>query len=139
MRTKKWLVMICGCCLAAVSASAEWERTISAWDSKLPDQGKFQMSLWGDYWEWESGGADGKEMDATLYLNYGLADNWSVVLAPGYTKWDQDRGGDEAGISDTGVLSTYRILDEAEAGFDLAVMGRVSLPTGDDDKGRDPP
>ncbi len=135
MRTKKWLVMICGCCLAAVSASAEWERTISAWDSKLPDQGKFQMSLWGDYWEWESGGADGKEMDATLYLNYGLADNWSVVLAPGYTKWDQDRGGDEAGISDTGVLSTYRILDEAEAGFDLAVMGRVSLPTGDDDKG----
>ena len=135
MRSRKWRVALCGLCLTAVTASAEWERTVSAWDSKLPDQGRFQLSLWGGYWEWESDGADGKDMDATLYLNYGIADNWSVALAPSYFKWDQDRGGDEAGISDTEVLSTYRLVNEADAGFDLAMMGRVSLPTGDDDKG----
>ena len=35
--------------LAAATASAEWERTVNAWDTRLPDQGRVQASIWGSY------------------------------------------------------------------------------------------
>ena len=121
--------------LLAASAVADWERTISAWDTKLPDEGNVQLSLWGSYWEWEAGRADGNTLEARLYADYGIADNWSLSIAPGFTRWDVDHGGDEAGIADTYLMTTYRFIDEAASGFDMAVMGSVSLPTGDDDDG----
>lgn len=135
MNKVKWLVasMVAG--MMAVSAGAEWERTVSAWDARLPAQGKIQASLWGGYWTWGEDGVDGTDMDATLYVNYGIADNWSVGVAPSFYSWDVDGGDSESGLSDTGLMSTYRFMDEADAGFDFAAMGRVSLPTGDDDDG----
>ena len=35
-------------CLFAATAGAEWQRTVSAWDTRLPAQGKLQLSLWAD-------------------------------------------------------------------------------------------
>ncbi|MBU1910096.1 MAG: transporter [Verrucomicrobia bacterium] len=122
-------------CLFAVAASAAWERTVSAWDTRLPAQGKVQLSLWGDYWASEAAGADATTLNGTLYLTYGIADNWSACVAPSFTRWDVDGGDSETGISDTDVMTTYRFMDEAEAGVDLAVQGRVQIPTGDEDKG----
>lgn len=135
MKTRKALVGIGILCLFALTAKAEWERTICAWDTRLPAQGKLQMSLWGSYWDWKEAKADAYELTSRLYINYGLLDNWSVCVAPGYMYWDVDGGGSEKGIRDTHLMSTYRFLDEAEAGFDMALFGELWMPTGDDDKG----
>ncbi|MBP7830848.1 MAG: transporter [Kiritimatiellae bacterium] len=122
-------------CVFAVAASAEWERTIFAWDTRLPAQGKFQTSLWGDYYASEVGDADATTMDAALYLAYGIADHWSACVAPGFVSWDVDGGDSESGISDTALMTTYRFMEEKDSGADVAILGRVNLPTGDDDKG----
>lgn len=132
MTIRKWVVVFCVLGLFAAVASAEWERTISAWDTKLPDQGGVRVSVWSGYWEWDHGG---EEVDASLYLDYGILDRWSVSVSPGFLSWDQDGMDSESGISDTDLFSTYRFADEADAGLDLAIMGGASLPTGDDDKG----
>ena len=135
MTARKWLVAVGILCLFAVAASAEWERTINAFDSRLPAQGKLQLALWGLYFESDNAGADVNEMDGTAYLNYGIKDKWSASIAPGVTRWDVDNGDSESGLADTKLLTTYRFLYEADAGLDLAIMGRVLIPTGDDDKG----
>lgn len=135
MKARTWILFVSVLCLMAVAASAEWERTVSAWDTRVPAQGKLQLSAWGGYYAWESGGADGNELGANVYAHYGLADNWSVCLAPGFMRWDVDGGGSESGLADTDVMTTYRFMDEAAAGFDIGVMAGVSLPTGDEDKG----
>jgi len=122
-------------CVFAVAASAEWERTIFAWDTRLPAQGKFQASLWGDYYAYEVGDADATTLDGVLYLTYGIADNWSACVAPSFTSWDVDDGDSESGISDTLLTTTYRFMEEKDSGADVAILGRASLPTGDDDKG----
>ncbi|NLE59485.1 MAG: transporter [Planctomycetes bacterium] len=135
MKTKfGWMAMaMLG--LAAATASAEWERTVNAWDTRLPDQGRVQASIWGSYWEWEAGRADGYSTEGRLYVNYGIANNWALCVTPSVVSWDVDGGDSESGIGDTALLSIYRFMEEADAGFDLAVKGSVSLPTGDDDKG----
>lgn len=135
MTDRKWLAAVVLLCAFAGAASAEWERTVSAWDTRLPAAGKFQASLWAGYWEAEAGGADVNTMDGTLYLTYGIADNWSACVAPGFTRWDVDGGDSESGIGDTDIMTTYRFLDEKDAACDLAVLGRVQIPTGDEDKG----
>ncbi|MEI7437020.1 MAG: transporter [bacterium] len=135
MTTRKWLVAVSLLGLFAMTASAEWERTISAWDTRLPAQGKLQVSFWGNYVTWNDVGADANQLDGSIYANYGIVDNWSVCIAPSVTGWNVDGGKSEAGISDTALMTTYRFMDEADAGVDVAVMGRVSLPTGNEDLG----
>lgn len=135
MNSRSGLAIVAVLCVFTAAASAEWERTIFAWDTRLPAQGKFQASLWGDYYAAEVAGADSTSLDGVLYLAYGIADNWSACVAPSFSSWDVDRGGSESGISDTLLMSTYRFMEEKDSGADVAVLGRVSLPTGDDDKG----
>jgi len=134
MKASKWLIVAFILCLFPVTASAEWERTISAWDTRLPAQGKLQVSLWDGYETWGDEGADGKSIVGTLYVNYGLTDKWSVCLAPSFYRWQEHGIGSESGLSDTGLMTTYRFLDESKSGLDLAVMGSMGLPTGDEDK-----
>ena len=134
MTAHKRIITLAIICLLPVIASAEWERTISTWDTRLPGQGKLHVSLWGGYWESKPHNADLIENDGYLDVTYGLADNWSVCLSPSLYKWDQDGGGSKAGISDTALMTTYRFRDEATSGFDLAAMGSLYLPTGDKDK-----
>ncbi len=135
MNAKQGMAAVAILGLLAASAVADWERTVSASDTKLPDQGRVQLSVLGSYSEWEAGRSDGNSMEARLLAEYGIADNWSVSIAPGFARWDVDHGGDEAGVADTFLMTTYRFMEEASAGFDMAVMGTVSLPTGDDDDG----
>ncbi len=135
MKAGKWLAAVALGCLLANAARAEWGRTITVWDTRTPAQGKFQVKLNGIYQSSEFEGNDTDRILARLYGIYGIADNWAVRVAPLYTSWDVDGGGSESGLGDTRVLTIYRFLDEAKAGFDLAVKAGVTLPTGDDDKG----
>ena len=134
MNVRKSFVGIGMLCLFTVAANAEWERTISAWDSRLPAEKKLQLSFWGGYWAWEDSGAKGHSIDGRLYLDYGLMDNWSLAVSPGYSYWHMDGAGSENGIGDTSLMSTYRFLDEAKAGFDLAAWGEAWFPTGNDNR-----
>ncbi|HAS81367.1 MAG TPA: hypothetical protein DCS43_01495 [Verrucomicrobia bacterium] len=131
MLVKKMLAAAGAVCIFSHVASAEWERTISTWDSRLTDQGEVQVALWG----WYEPADHADYVSGRLYLNYGLANNWNFSVAPGYAYMDIDGVGSDSGITDTGLSSTYRFMDEATAGFDLALMGGVSLPTGDEDDG----
>lgn len=135
MKAGKWLLAVALGCLMAGNANAEWMRTVYAWDTRTPAQGKFQVTLSGSYQASESEGNDATRIVVRPYGIYGLADNWAVRVAPAFVSWDVDGGGSESGLGDTRVLTVYRFLDEAQAGFDLAVKGGVSLPTGDDDQG----
>ncbi len=119
----------------AATAGAEWQRTVSAWDTRLPAQGKLQLSLWADRFAADEGGWDYAESSFMLGVNYGLLNRWSVGVAPGIAHWSIEDGDSETGIADTALQSTFRVLDEAAAGLDLAAVGQLWLPTGDDDKG----
>jgi len=134
MNMRKGCIGIGLLCLFTAAASAEWERTISAWDTRLPAEKKLQLSLWGGYWTWKDSGANGHSIDGRLYANYGLMDNWSLAVAPGYSYWHMTGFGSENGIGDTSLMSTYRFLDEAKAGVDLAAWGEAWFPTGNNDK-----
>ncbi len=135
MNIRSWFVAGCAVGLLATTASAEWERTVSAFDTQTPDEGKLQVALWGGYWEYEFARVDGDDMNAALYVNYGILDNWSVSLVPTYYDWDIEGLGSESGISDTRILTTYRFTEETDSAPAFAVMGSLSLPTGDDDDG----
>ena len=121
--------------LLAVTASAEWQRTVTAWDTRLPAQGKLQLMMWGNYWTGSEDDWDWANTTCMFYVNYGIRNNWSASIAPGIAHWSVDGGDSKTGISDTDLQTEFRILEEAQAGLDLAVVGRMWLPTGDEDKG----
>ncbi len=137
----KWLhaVLFAVCC--AVPVRAEWERTMKAFDTALPDPGKLQVSLIGGHTAFEiegpagAGDLDGDQTDALLYLNYGLTEDLNIIVSPILSRLHVDSFGSETGIGDTYVYSTYRINRESEESAGLAVQGRLSLPTGDEDDG----
>lgn len=130
MRLSKKLNMLAVILLLPVMARADWERTLSAWDTRLPNKGKTHVSLWGDYFKSEIGNADFTDKAAYLDLTYGISDKWSACLSPSFYAWDQEGGKSESGVSDTMLQTTYRFRDEAANSFDLAVMGELSFPTG---------
>lgn len=119
-------------CLFALTAPAEWQRTVSVLDTRTPAQGKVQAELFGGYVEGTDG--DFTETSAWLDLRYGIMDNWYVAVSPGFLSIDIEGSDSETGIGDTDVLTLYRFLDESKDALDLAVAGIVRLPTGDEDK-----
>jgi hypothetical protein len=118
-----------------LTGHAEWERTVSAWDTRLPDKGRVQVTFWGGYWETGFTSVDLEETSAYLDITYGISDNWSVALSPSYYSWSFEPGPSDSGISDTTLMTTYRFMDEDKSGFDMAVQGNLYIPTGDADKG----
>ena len=135
MKTRIWVIVAVVLLLIPAMAQAEWERSVSAWDTRLPDEGKVQVSFWGGYWENEVRGVDIQENTGYIDITYGLSDRWSFCVSPSVYRWNLEPGPAESGLSDTSVMTTYRFLDEDTHTFDMAVMASLSLPTGDDDKG----
>lgn len=137
MKSRIFLFFAAVLLLFPVAVHAEWERTVSASDTRLPDDGKLQLTLWGGYWETalEHTSIELKEIDGKLKIAYGLTENWSLTLVPSYYSWDFDPGPSNSGLSDTVVMTTYRFMDEAESGWGMAIQGNLYVPTGDGDKG----
>ena len=135
MKSFKRIAALAVILLLPVMASAEWERTVGAWDTRLPNKGKTQVALWGSYSKTEVANADLTGKAAYLDITYGISDKWSAYVSPSFHNWKLDGGGSESGLSDTMLQTTYRFRDEAVDNFDLAVVGKVLLPTGDEDKG----
>jgi hypothetical protein len=135
MKSRKSIAALAVILLLPVMASAEWERTVGAWDTRLPDKGEFQTSFWGNYSKAEVGNADLTGKDAYFDVVYGISDEWSVYVSPSFSAWSLDGGASESGLSDTMLQTTYRFRDEAADNFGLAVMGRLLVPTGNEDKG----
>ncbi len=136
MKTYRLVIVAVLLLLFPMAANAEWERTVSAWDTRLPDEGKVQLTVWGSYWETELTPAiDLQELGTDLDITYGISDKWSIALSPSFYIWDVNPGVAESGISDTGIMTTYRFVNEDEDGFDMAVQGHLWIPTGDEDKG----
>jgi hypothetical protein len=135
MKIGSWLVVAFILCLLPITASAEMERTIGTWDTKIAGQGDIQTSLYTGYETWNNPSyGTGNSTSSTLYLAYGVNDDLSVGVAPSFYGWDIDGVGAQSGISDTGIYTVYRLRDKSIAGFDLALFSNVSLPTGDEDK-----
>ena len=120
--------------LLPVMARADWERSISAWDTRLPNKGKIQTSFWGNSSKSEIGNLDLTDTGGMLEVAYGISDKWTAYIAPSFDSWDLEGGGAESGLSDTTLQTTYRFRDEAVNNFDLAVTGDLSIPTGNDNK-----
>ncbi len=134
MKTNKFLIVLAFLFLLPAVTYAAWERTVSAWDTQLPGAGKVQISFWSNYWASESNGTDAEDTMGSVYINYGVTDNWAVCVSPSLYGWKVDGGDSESGISDTTLMTTYLFLDESEDFLDLAIIGIVDLPTGDEDK-----
>lgn len=135
MKARLWLILTLVLFFFPLTGHAEWERTVSAWDTRLPDKGKLQVAFWGGYWETGFTSVDLEETTGSLDITYGISDNWSATLSPSYYGWRVDPGPSESGISDTILMTTYRFMDEDKRGFDMAVQGNLYIPTGDADKG----
>ncbi len=134
MKALKLLLIVVVLLLFPIAAHAEWERTMSAWDTRLPDEGKLQLTFWGGYWETGYTSSELKEITGYLDITYGISDKWSIALSPSIYLWNEEPGPSESGVSDTSIMTTYRFIDEADMGFDMAVQGRLYLPTGDEEK-----
>ena len=100
MKTGKLWMAAGLACLFAATAGAEWQRTVSAWDTRLPAQGKLQLSLWADRFAADEGGWDYAESSFMLGVNYGLLNRWSVGVAPGIAHWSIEDGDSETSIAD---------------------------------------
>lgn len=131
MKLFKQIAALAVILLLPVIASAEWERTVGAWDTRLPSKGKINVSLWGDYSKSDLGTGNAAYLDMT----YGISDKWSAYVSPSFYSMKPEGAKSESGLSDTMLQTTYRFRDEATGNFDLAVMGRLQVPTGDEDKG----
>jgi hypothetical protein len=133
MTTTRWIAIIAVLGLFTAAADAEWSRTRNAFDTRTPAEGKIQAEGIGGMLK----GADGTYdlMYMELVGRYGLCDNWSIEVEPGFSSFEPDEGDKESGIGDTLVLTKYRFLDEAKNPLDMAAGVRVNLPTGDEDKG----
>ncbi len=134
MKLSKQFAALAVILLLPVMARADWERSISAWDTRLPSKGTIQTSFWGSSSKTEVGNANLIDKDGLLEVAYGISDKWAASIAPSLYSWNLEGGGSESGLSDTIVQTTYRFRDEAADKFDLAIMGDLSLPTGDDKK-----
>ena len=58
MKSFKQIAALAVILLLPVMASAEWGRTVGAWDTRLPNKGKTQVALWGSYSKTEVANAD---------------------------------------------------------------------------------
>ena len=131
MKLFKRIAALAAILLLPVMASAEWERTLGAWDTRLPSKGSGTVSFWGNYYKSDLV----TDKSAFLDMAYGISDKWSVYVSPSFCSIKPDGGGSVSGFSDTMLHTTYRFRDEAADGFDLAVMGKLQVPTGDESKG----
>lgn len=134
MKLSKQIAALAVILLLPVMASAEWERTLGAWDTLLPGKGKTQVSLWGNYAKSEIANADSTTKAAYLEMTYGISDKWSAYVSPSFYNWKVEGAGSESGLSDTKLQTTYRFRDEATDNFGLAVMGQLLVPTGNENK-----
>ena len=135
----KCLLAVLIICAVPISANAQLQRTICAWDTRTPDQGNFSSSLgWGyetiEYKEME---VDGYTMTTSYFLSYGILANWSVGGKATYDKWQESGYGakfSESGAGDADLITTLRILNEDKSGIDFAFRGSLRIPTGNEDK-----
>ena len=134
MKLSKQIAALAVILLLPVMASAEWERTVGAWDTRLPSKGKTEVAVWGDYSKSEVANVDSIGKAAYFDVTYGISDKWSAYISPSFYNWKLG-GVSKSGLSDTMLQTTYRFRDEAANNLDLAVMGELLLPTGDDKKG----
>ena len=135
----KWMIAVLIICAVPISANAEPERTIWAWDTRTPDEGNFSSSLWWGYetFEYKHIDADGETMTTSFFLSYGILANWSVGFKATYDKWQETGYGvkfSEEGAGDAGAITTFRIFDEDESGIDFALRGSLRIPAGDEEK-----
>lgn len=71
-----------------------------------------------------------------LQFGYGITENFDIGLDLPFTWWYPDNAGwHEQGLDDLSIGLRYRLLDEKESMPGIAILGAVTFPTGDEDKG----
>lgn len=71
-----------------------------------------------------------------LQFGYGITENFDIGLDLPFTWWYPDNAGwHEQGLDDLSIGLRYRLLDEKESIPGIAILGAVTFPTGDEDKG----
>lgn len=135
MKMYKWIILALIICIEPISANAEMERTVWAQDTRTPGQGKFLASLGYGYETYGYMAVDGEAIDARVSLSYGISGNLSAGVQATYHRWQEKGYGQkysEEGAGDSSVITTFRVLDEAESGIDFAFRGTLGVPTGDE-------
>nr|WP_320049948.1 transporter [uncultured Desulfuromonas sp.] len=133
----KWMLSILVVCVFTVPAYAELERTIWAWDTQTPQQGNFLAGFGGGYEHYNYLRVDGRAMQSTVALSYGLCDNWSAGLEMSYQYWREKGYGEkysEKGLGDSALVTTYRFINEQQSNVEFAVRGSLNIPSGDEDR-----
>lgn len=114
------------------TGSAFAGRPLSTEDTGTVGKGAFEVEVGVDYLRYEN---DDEEISPGLALTYGLTDNLDIGLGVPFLFLRPDDGPDEEGLSDLELCLKYGFLEEAERYPSLALVGFVTLPTGDVDKG----
>ncbi|WP_321533110.1 transporter [uncultured Desulfuromonas sp.] len=133
----KWMLAVLVFCVFSVPAHAELERTLWAWDTQTPQQGNFSVSVGGGYENYNYLKVDGRTVQSTAALSYGIRDNWSAGLEVSYQYWWEKGYGEkysEKGLGDSALVTTYRFINDRQSSVEFAVRGSLNVPTGDDDR-----
>lgn len=118
--------------LFASVGSAFAGRPLSTEDTGTAGEGAFEVEVGVDYLRYEN---DDEEVAPGFALIYGLTDNLDIGLGVPFLFLRPDGGSNEEGISDLELCLKCRFLEEGECCPSLALVGFVTLPTGDEDRG----
>ena len=87
-------------------------------DTSTTDKGHFDLEYWADYYKDTQYDYDGdyksrtRETKLSLYLLYGLADNWDIGITVPYGYINYDRETKTNGFMDIDIESKYRFFEE---------------------------
>ena len=106
--------------------------------AKTLKKGQIGIELQGDFAEavGYAGGHDPDQNTIALRLGYGLLDKLEIGLDIPYTFWEADSVNFvHSSFDDVSFGVKYRLVDETESIPGVALLGAVTFPTGDEDKG----
>jgi hypothetical protein len=117
-------------------------------ESNKPSSGRFSVSLGADYSSGDYGASEDTDVWAipiglkyrTGAWRFGISTSWLHVTSPNTVDADGNfigSGGKkttETGIGDTHLSAAYTLLDDRDYLLGLDVIGKVKLPTADENK-----
>lgn len=112
-------------------------------DTGTQGKGKFQIE-WNNEFAWnntDDGGVITEETagESAVAISYGLTEHIDLVAAMPFQWYSIEENGvqvgDDSGIGDMSIELKWRVLEQEDEGFSLAVKPGISIPSGDEKQG----
>jgi len=112
-------------------------------DTGTQGKGKFQIE-WNNEFAWNNSDAGGLTTEETggesaVAISYGITEHVDLVAALPFQWYAMEENGvsvgEESGIGDMSIELKWRVLEQEDEGFSLAIKPGISIPSGDEKQG----